>query len=436
MRKNKLLLPVLILLTGLITITGCRKDDVSLPQPEITDNGMLNGKDSIVVGESITIHPKINNRTSTAYEWSVNGVAKSTDSVFVFQTDSAGDYKINYIAVNPTGRTSFEYAIHVWGKYEQGVILINEGWFGHDNGNVNFFRYGKDTVEQMIYKGANPGKELGVTSQHGAVFNNKLYIVSKQGPFVATDAKSLKETGRIENMPADGRAFAGVDATTGIISTSDGIYKVNLTNFTIGAKVAGVDGETGSLLVNGDYIFAQSQSEGAIILKKSDFSVVKKLADIGQGFAKTADGSIWATTENQLVKINPATLDTTKIALGFSMGSSWFAWNDGTLTAGNDAVYIAKTQPWGAGGDEIYKYVPGNTASLSAPWAKIPAGKEFYGSGARFNSARNELVVTAIQSGYGQNYKYNSLYFYDPSGTLKKTVSYEYFYFPALILFN
>ncbi|RYF94290.1 MAG: hypothetical protein EOO02_23735, partial [Chitinophagaceae bacterium] len=149
MRKNKLLLPVLILLTGLITITGCRKDDVSLPQPEITDNGMLNGKDSIVVGESITIHPKINNRTSTTYEWSVDGVAKSTDSIFVFQTDSAGDFKINYIAVNPTGRTSFEYAIHVWGKYEQGIILINEGWFGHDNGNVNFFRYGRDTVEQM-----------------------------------------------------------------------------------------------------------------------------------------------------------------------------------------------------------------------------------------------------------------------------------------------
>ncbi len=85
----------------------------------------------------------------------------------------------------------------------------------------------------------------------------------------------------------------------------------------------------------------------------------------------------------------------------------------------------------------MYKYIAGNSASLQTPFATIPAGKEFYGAGVGYSAASNELVVTAIQSGYGDNYKYNSLYFYDAANaSLKKTVTYEYFYFPALMIFN
>jgi hypothetical protein len=131
----------------------------------------------------------------------------------------------------------------ITGKYENGIILVNEGWFGHDNGNVNFYRYGRDTVEQMIYHKENPGKDLGTTTQYGAVHNGKLYLVSKQGPLVVTDAKSLIETGRITTMPANGRAFIGLNNTDGLISTSDGIYRLNLSTLAVGAKIAGITGE-------------------------------------------------------------------------------------------------------------------------------------------------------------------------------------------------
>jgi hypothetical protein len=325
----------------------------------------------------------------------------------------------------------------ITGKYENGIILVNEGWFGHDNGNVNFYRYGADTIEQMVYHKENPGKELGVTTQYGAIYNDKLYLVSKQGPLVVTDAKSLIETGRIATLPADGRAFMGLDNTTGLLSTADGVYKLNLSPLSVGAKLAGITGETGAMRKEGNYIFVLNQSQGLVVLNQSDLSIAKKIAGMNQGLSKTPDGGLWVAGGNALVKMNTTTLDTNKVTLPFSLGNPWFAWNVGTVTTSSteNAVFIAKTMPWGAGGNQIYKYITGNSASLQSPFATIPTGKEFYGAGVAYKAAGNEIVVTAIQSGYGQNYKYNSLYFYDAAtATLKKTVSYEYFYFPALMI--
>jgi hypothetical protein len=327
----------------------------------------------------------------------------------------------------------------ITGKYENGIILVNEGWFGHDNGNVNFYRYGQDTIEQMVYHKENPGKELGVTTQYGAVWNGKLYLVSKQGPFVVTDAKSLVETGRIASLPANGRAFLGLDNNNGLISTASGIYPLNLSTLTLGTKLTSVTGETGGMRKEGAYIFVINQSQGLIILNASDYSVVKKIAGMNQGLSKTPDGSLWVAGGSSLVKINTTTLDTNKITLPFTLGNPWVAWNVGTVTTSSteNAVFIGRTNSWGAGGNQLYKYVVGNSASLATLFATIPAGKEFYGAGVGYNAGSNELVVTAVQSGYGQNYQYNSLYFYDAANaTLKKTITYQYFYFPALMIFN
>ncbi len=64
------------------------------------------------------------------------------------------------------------------------------------------------------------------------------------------------------------------------------------------------------------------------------------------------------------------------------LGNPWFAWNVGTVTTSTteNAVFAAKTQPWGAGGNQIYKCIVGNSASLQTPFVTIAAGKEFYGA--------------------------------------------------------
>ena len=324
------------------------------------------------------------------------------------------------------------------GKYEDGIILINEGWFGHDNGNVNFYKYGRDTIEQMVYQLENPGNQLGVTTQSGAVWDGKLYIMAKQGPLVVTDSKTLVETGRIATLPADGRAFLGLTSTTGLISTLDGVYNLNLSPLSVGSKLSGISGETGTMRKEGNYIFILSHSEGLIILNATTKAIVKKIAGLQQGLCKTSDGSLWIAGGSTLARLNVTTLDTTRITMPFSLGNPWFAWNEGTVTCStiDTAVYLARTNSWGAGGNRLYKYIPGNLASLSTPLATLPANQEFYGAGVRYDPSQHNLVVTAVQSGYGQNYKYNKLYFYSTNGSLTKTISYEYFYFPALPVFN
>ncbi|MBL7735351.1 MAG: DUF5074 domain-containing protein [Chitinophagaceae bacterium] len=426
-----------VFLIAITLLIGCRKGG-GLAYPAITDAGMPGGKDSIWVGDNLSIHPAIYERENVSYRWFVNGNISGTDSVLVFSPKEPGTYKIDFKSINAVGDDNFTYEVFVWGKYQHGIFLVNEGWLGTDNGSVNFYRYGRDTIEQMVYKKENPGKELGASTQSGVVFNGKLYLVSKQGPLVVTDAQTLKETGRITTLPADGRAFVGIDNNNGLISTADGIYKLNLSSLIVGNKVNGVNGETGSLKKEGNYIFAISQADGLVAFDQNSFDIKLTIPGMTQGLAKTADGKLWVAGGDLLYSINPATLDTVSITLPFSLGDPWFAWNEGTLTASTkeNAVYIGKTEPWGAGGTEIYKYIPANPSSLSAPIATLPENQEFYGAGIRYNPTNDELVVTAVQSGWGQNYKYNSLYFYSPGGTLKKTVKYEYLYFPALPIFN
>lgn len=427
----------LFLLLFIAGLSSCKKDDYRQPLPQVTDNGLVTGGDTLHPGEPLLLYPRLNNRQSTTYAWQVNGQPAGTDSVYTFTTTTPGRYTIEFTATNTTGQVSTQYEIYVLGKYEDGIILVNEGWFGHDNGNVNFYRYGQDTIGQMVYHKENPGKELGVTTQYGAVFNGKLYLVSKQGPFVVTDAQSLVETGRINSLPANGRAFVGLDNTNGLLSTANGIYPLNLTSLTLGTKIAGINGETGTMRKEGNYLFVFSQNAGLLVLQLSDYSIVKTFAGLNQGLSKTPDGSLWAAGGNSLVKINTTTLDTNRITLPFSLGNPWFAWNVGTVTTSTteNAVFIAKTMSWGAGGNQVYKYITGNSASLATPLFTLPTGKEFYGASIGYRAATNQLVVTAVQSGYGQNYQYNSLYFHNAAtGSLQKTVSYEYFYFPALMI--
>src|ERR1700743_469682 len=88
----------------------------------------------------------------------------------------------------------------VTGAYSNGFLLINEGWFSHGTGEVNFFSYSTGTLQDSIFGHANPTKNLNpVTStlEFGTVFNGNLYLVSKVGgPLVVADQNTLVESNR------------------------------------------------------------------------------------------------------------------------------------------------------------------------------------------------------------------------------------------------
>ena len=328
------------------------------------------------------------------------------------------------------------------GKYENGFFIVNEGNYNHDHGGtITYFDYKTGTLTDSTFTKENPGKTFDPNTsslEFGAVYNGKLYLLTKSGgPLVVADALSLKETGRIPAASGnDWRAFVGIDKTKGLVSTSSGIYPLDLQTVTLGAKITNVTGEVGDMIKAGNYIFVLSQTDGVVVLNASDYSVAKKIAGLEVAFAKTPDGAVWAGGGNVLARIDPATLTVQNIAVPFTVNGSWGAWHVGSIAASTteNAVFLAENAPY-EGGTNIYKYTASNSASFTTPFIIVPAGTEMYGKGFGYDEKQNQLVVTTVHTGY--DFNDNDLIFYDAgSATLLKDLKFTGNYFPAGPVFH
>ena len=331
----------------------------------------------------------------------------------------------------------------VAGKYDNGFFIINEGSYKNASGSISFFDYAKGTIIDSIFTKENPGKTFDPNTselEFGTIYNGKFYLLTKSGgPLVVVDATTLKETGRI---PATGtndfREFIGINNTTGLVSTGDGIYPLNLSTVTLGAKIASVSGEIGDMVKAGNYIFVLSANDGLDILNASDYSVAKNIPGMAVGFAVTPDGSVWVAGNTSLDKINPTNLTVTSVTVPFTVNNTWGAWHPGSITAStkDNTVFLANNEQY-SGGTTIYKYTDGSGSSISSPFITIATGKELYGKGLAYNATSNQLLVNTVESGYGTHYAVNDLDFYDvSSGALVKDIPFSGYYFPATYVFH
>jgi hypothetical protein len=440
--SRKFQLSFIVAAISIAGLASCSKDnEAAVVVPQIVTPGLKDGKDTIYVGDSRVLSPTLAEVKNPTFQWLVNGVPASTDSTFTFKPTERGDYTISYKIISGNAMASYYYQVKVLGKFENGFFIVNEGWYSKGPGDVNFYRNGEDSVYQNVFQRNNPGKTLGNTTEYGAVFNNKLYLVSKEGAaLVVADASTMKETGRIAQLPAKSNSFLGVNTGTGLIGTENGLYPVNLQNLTVGAKSSAVNGQIGSMIQAGAYVFVMSETDGVVALNSNDLSFAKKLVKADAGFAMTPNGTIWAGQAKYLFAIDPQSLKVDTIDAPFTLYGTWGVWNPGTMTASTveNAVFIGKANDeWGNNGREIYKYSVGNPASLQTPFITTPANRSLYASGVRYNPGNNTLVVTDIKSNYGPTANDNALYIYDAtSGGLKKSVAYMGFFFPAMPVFN
>ena len=85
--------------------------------------------------------------------------------------------------------------------YRDGVFIVNEDWYGHQNSTVNWI---SDDWEwsYRVFQQANEGKELGCTNQYGQIYGGKFYLIAKQekdpgasvkgGRITVADARTMK----------------------------------------------------------------------------------------------------------------------------------------------------------------------------------------------------------------------------------------------------
>lgn len=257
--------------------------------------------------------------------------------------------------------------------YRDGVFIVNEDWYGHQNSTVNWI---SDDWEwsYRVFQQANEGKELGCTNQYGQIYGGKFYLIAKQekdpgasvkgGRITVADARTMKclyQSALIDpsGNQCDGRGCLGIDEHKLYISTSNGVWIFDTDNYKVNGMVEGTanpngsdgkpntdpsgslyHGQCGSMVRVGNRVFVAHQSEGLLVVdpatdKVTDVLTMKpiydRLPDPDNGKEKkmpgigsvvlAKDGSVWISiardiqgtgaTLPYLMRVNPITLEHT-----------------------------------------------------------------------------------------------------------------------------
>ena len=347
-----------------------------------------------------------------------------------------------------------------YGGYEDGTFILNEGWFGHDGGSINFLA-ADGGMTYNVQERENAGFSFGNTSCSGMVYGGRLYVMSKQagetgGALVVMDAKTLKVIASFNEIGGgDGRSIAGANPHKVYIGTTAGVVTFDVDNMEIGDVVQGI-GEEGAYRVNvgempkaGGYGLGIEKGVGVRAIDAETDRVGGTIActDV-QGIAQTADGSVWIASSGELTCVDPATLETEEMLTlpeGVNVMCQWGAWKPTAFCASRTAnvLYWNQGGSW-IGGNEFYRYEIGSDISTLKPFFTIeglPAAddaktQQAYGV-ARYDDRTGQLVVLTTQSGYGANYEHNWIHLVNgATGELEKTVTLdEYYWFPTLPIF-
>lgn len=283
--------------------------------------------------------------------------------------------------------------------YSKGVIFINEDWYGHQNSTVNYLL--PDDPEGIFWhyrviQQENPGMELGCTNQYGALWEGRLYLIAKQdkdpgaditgGRISVADAGTMKLIKQLRLIDpsgnqCDGRAFCGVTDSKGYVSSSNGIWILNLNTLEIEGQVrgsanpnAGGDsdkpnsdptsalyyGQTGTMILAADRVFAVHQQYGMLVIDPVADTVIQVLdmeivddaierdtgtrprrpSGIGSTVVKSLDGNLWysaaknvqgtGATVPYIIRLDPLTLEREVIKIEgddiYPPSNSWYAW--------------------------------------------------------------------------------------------------------------
>lgn len=388
----------------------------------------------------------------TTVEADVNATRLQAGATYLFLYEKADGSRPDYtgaVAVEPYEQAPVDYT--------QGLFLVNEDWYGWDNGTVNFLTSDGRWVYRA-FRRENPGETLGVTTQYGTIYGGCFFFVSKQanstagtstgGRLVVADALTLKKVAAFDEIGGDGRSFVGVDEHTAYIGTSSGITRLDLESMSLGETIAGTGGEgglyagqIGAMVRAGGYVFAAKQAVGVLVIDATTHTLYTTI-DLPTISTLTLgrDGGVWAADATSLVRIDVATLETRSRLLpdDCRVSSTWGAWNAGSLCAAyrNNFLYFANEK-----GNQIARYhIP--TDELDADFFTLPDQnkayvQQFQGAGLRVDPRNDHLIVTATQSGYLSHYMNNWVHVVDGlSGELLGTVELEpYYWFPALPVF-
>jgi uncharacterized protein YjdB len=428
--------------TCIITVNNQISEEITLSDTAKT----------VFIGDSWTLAPTVLpvNTTNKRLYWTSSDYAVlDVDANGVVRALNKGNAIITAYCKDGGAEKSCTVTVDTL-DYTQGVFFVNEDWFGHQNSSLNFLTNSGIWVYNA-YSRENQGKELGCTSQYGIIYGDRLYIMSKQAQdpgasivgsrLAVVDAKTLKSLKEFENIAvdgdgqsvADGRAFLGVDEHKGYIGTSNGIYVYNSDAMEIGAQITGTGSasgdlyseQTGTMLRVGERVFAVNQKKGIEVINAESDALetvigAPKDGSNQRGFGSivmSKDGNLWCSVasdisgsgnaQDYLLKLNPYTLDTTRVILpaGYGIPNSWYAWTaDGFCSSKQENKIYWKNNGGWFSSTKIYSYdIDAAQASEVFDLANYDDGAwGIYGAGFRLDPVTNDIYASLFRT-FGNN---------------------------------
>lgn len=346
-------------------------------------------------------------------------------------------------------------------NFTNGYFMVNEEWFGHTNGSVNFID-NNGNVNYRVYSNANNNQAFGATTQYGTIYGDKFYFISKQaadggdtqytpgGRLVVANAQTMQKIAGFNTISGgDGRSFVGVNEHKGYIGASNGIFTFDIDNLQFGTLIPTTGGgsqyagQIGNMIRTSQYVFAVKQSTGVLVINPNTDTVVTTIAGSFHSIVQAKDGSVWAIQDQKLVNIHPTTFATTVYNIPTTKYiGAWGAWNAGSLTASsqNNSLYWINSISSFVSGTQIVKF-DATTKTFNENFAAIPGQtgtyKQIpYGAALRVNPTTDELILNTTESGYGAHYQNNWIHTFSNTGTLLGTkVLNNYYWFPAVAVF-
>lgn len=261
------------------------------------------------------------------------------------------------------------------GHRAEGFWIVNEDWFGHDNGTVNRFkRTGYTTLEPVYraYRAANDGETFGVTTQFGAIWGDNFYFTSKQGNrLVVADARTLKRKAVFTEIGGDGRAFVGLTDRKAYVGHNRGVAVFDIPSLTITRQLEGISSQTGDMRLAAGKVFVVTQKEGLCVVDPVTDQVLQRIDGKFYALTRSLDGRIWVAGKDGFLVINPETMQQTTRPYPdeAAIGSPWGAWRAGSLCASThrNVLYWIGGGGMVSSGSTLYKYeVEAGQPSLSS----------------------------------------------------------------------
>ena len=390
--------------------------------------------------------------------WSYNVADKAEDALGFSSTGASGrvltDGCVDAWVFSKFSGASNEYDgnleyLPATVDYTQGVFMVNEDWFGHRNSTTNYLtRDGK-----FVY---NNTTEIGATACFGAAWGNRYYIIAKQakdgganvegGRITICDANTMRIIKQIKDIDGnDGRSFCGVDEHKAYVSTSRGIYTLNLDELTVGAAVKNADGgdanlgQCGNMVRLGDYVYATEYGKSLRIIDCNTDRIVATISSAKvYSITMSKDGQLWVSTDNGISRVNTESRQLEEIALPSGIGvpaKDIYAWKSDGLCASlqNNVIY------WTASGwnpTTIFKYDIDNNEFAKVVDLTSDANKwvMYSASNLRVDPVTDNLYVSLFKDYGSQD---NAVRIYDNKGTQlnEYELTQKNFWFPGMFVF-